>query len=99
LPDSGTGGLPGGVGLSTATSELKRLLELDQDERKDPLLEKLKAVAEKGRAGAVVTSLQIAPDMSNVTVESALWIRVGGKWAPFGSRTATARPAWPAPRV
>jgi hypothetical protein len=73
-------------------SELKRLLELDQGDRKDPLLEKLNAVAAKGRAGAVVTGLQIAPDMSNVTVESALWIRVGDKWAPFGSRTATVRP-------
>jgi hypothetical protein len=36
--------------------------------------------------------LQIAPDMSNVTVESALWIRIGDRWAPFGSRTATVRP-------
>jgi hypothetical protein len=92
LPDTGTGGLPGGVGLGTAMSELKRLLDLDQGERTDPLLEKLKAVAEKGRAGAVVTRLQIAPDMSNVTVESALWIRIGDRWAPFGSRTATVRP-------
>jgi hypothetical protein len=92
LPDTGTGGLPGGVGLSTAMSELKRLLDLDQGERKDPLLEKLKAVADKGRAGAVVTRLQIAPDMSHVTVESALWIRIGNQWAQFGSRTATVRP-------
>ena len=92
LPDSGTGGLPGGVGLSTAMSELKRLLDLDQGEPKDPLLDKLKTVAEKGRAGAVVTRLQIAPDMSNVTVESALWIRNGDRWAPFGSRTAIVRP-------
>jgi hypothetical protein len=92
LPDTGTGGLPGGVGLSTAMSELKRLLDLDQGERTDPLLEKLKAVAENGRAGAVVTRLQIAPDMSNVTVESALWIHVGDRWSPFGSRTATVRP-------
>jgi hypothetical protein len=92
LPDTGTGGLPGGVGLTTAMSELKRLLDLDQGEPKDPLLDKLKTVADKGRAGAVVTRLQIAPDMSNVTVESALWIRSGDKWAQFGSRTATVRP-------
>ena len=92
LPDTGTGGLPGGVGLSTAMSELKRLLDLDQGEQTDPLLEKLKAVADRGRAGAVVTRLQIAPDMSNVTVESTLWIRSGDRWAPFGSRAATVRP-------
>ncbi len=92
LPDSGSGGLPGGVGLSTAMSELKRLLDPDQGERTDPLLEKLKAIADRGRAGAVVTRLQIAPDMSDVTVESALWIRNGDRWAQFGSRTATVRP-------
>ena len=92
LPDTGTGGLPGGVGLSTAMSELKRLLDPDQGERTDPLLEKLKGVANRGRAGAVVTRLQIAEDMSNVTVETALWIRNGDRWAPFGSRTATVRP-------
>jgi hypothetical protein len=92
LPDTGTGGLPGGVGLGTAMSELKRLLDLDQGEKTDPLLEKLKAVATKGRAGAFVTRLQIAPDMSNVTVESTLWIRLGDRWAPFGSRAATVRP-------
>jgi hypothetical protein len=92
LPDTGTGGLPGGVGLGAAMSELKRLLDLDQGERTDPLLEKLKAVAGKGRAGAVVTRLQIAADMSSVTVESALWIRIVDRWAPFGTRTATVRP-------
>lgn len=92
LPDTGTGGLPGGVGLSTAMSELKRLLDLDQGERTDPVLEKLKAVADRGRAGAVVTRLQIQPDMSSVTVESTLWIRTGLRWVPFGSRAATVRP-------
>ncbi len=92
LPDSGTGGLPGGVGLSTAMSELKRLLDPDQGQQADPLLQKLKAVADRGRAGAVVTRLQIAPDMSNVSVESTLWVRSGDRWMPFGSRAATVRP-------
>ena len=85
-------GLPGGVGLSTAMSEIKRLLDPDQGEQADPLLEKLKAIAGRGRAGAVVTKLQIAPDMSNVTVESTLWVRAGERWMPFGSRAATVRP-------
>ena len=92
LPDAGTGGLPGGAGLSTAMSELKRLLDPDQGEQADPLLEKLKTIAGRGRAGAVVTKLQIAPDMSNVTVESTLWVRAGDRWMPFGSRAATVRP-------
>ncbi len=92
LPDSGTGGLPGGVGLSTVMSDIKRLLDPDQAEQADPLLEKLKAIAARGRAGAVVTRLQIAQDMSNVTVESTLWVRAGDRWFPFGSRAATVRP-------
>ncbi len=92
LPDSGAGGLPAGAGLSTAISELKRLLDPDQGQQADPLLEKLKAIAGRGRAGAVVTKLQIAPDMSNVTVETTLWIRSGDRWFPFGSRAATVRP-------
>ncbi len=92
LPDTGTGGLAGGAGLSTAMSEIKRLLDPDQGEQADPLLAKLKAIAARGRAGAVVTKLQIAPDMSNVTVESTLWVRAGERWMPFGSRAATVRP-------
>ena len=92
LPDSGTGGLPAGAGMATAMSELKRMLDLDQGQRQDPLVEKLKTVASKGRAGAVVTRLQIAADMSNVTVETALWIRIGSQWAQFGSRNASVRP-------
>jgi hypothetical protein len=92
LPDAGTGGLPAGAGLSSAMSEIKRLLDPDQGEQTDPLLAKLKAIAGRGRAGAVVTKLQIAPDMSNVTVESTLWVRAGERWMPFGSRAATVRP-------
>ena len=92
LPDSGTGGLPAGAGLSTAMSQIKRLLDLDQGEQTDPLLEKLKAIAGRGRAGAVVTRLDIAQDMSNVTVETTLWVRAGDRWMAFGSRAATVRP-------
>jgi hypothetical protein len=92
LPDSGAGGLPAGVGLSTVMSEFKRLLDPDQGGQNDPLLQKLKAVADRGRAGAVVTRLEIAPDMSDVKVETILWIRAGDRWQPYGSRTATVRP-------
>jgi len=41
-----------------------------------------------------VTRLEIQPDLDGVTVESTLWICAGPKrWIPFGSRTATVRPA------
>jgi hypothetical protein len=92
IPDSGAGQLTNGVGLSTALSELKRLLDPDQAPAADPLTEKLKAVAARGRSGAQVTRLEIQPDLSSVTVESTLWVRNGERWLPFGSRTATVRP-------
>jgi hypothetical protein len=94
IPDAGAGAAQplGAVGLTTAVSELKRLLDLDQD-RTDPLVEKLKAIAAKGRIGAVVTRLDIQPDLSRVTVECTLWVRTAPeRWVPFGSRSATVKP-------
>ncbi len=94
VPDTGAGQLMGGLGLSTAISELKRLLDPDDARRPDPLVEKLTAIEVRGRKGAVVTRLEIQPDLDGVTVESTLWICIGPKrWVPFGSRTATVRPA------
>jgi hypothetical protein len=92
IPDAGAGQLTSVMGLSTAVSELKRLLDPDQGQRTDPLAEKLKAVAARGRVGAQVTRLEIQPDLSGVTVESTLWVRGGERWISFGSRTATVRP-------
>jgi len=92
IPDPGAGQPMGGLGLSSAISELKRLLDPDQGQRVDPLTEKLNAVAARGRVGAVVTRLEIQPLLSGVIVESALWVRIGGRWTPFGSRAATVRP-------
>ena len=42
LPDSGAGQPAGGHGLSTAVSELKRLLDLDPGPKVDPLADKLR---------------------------------------------------------
>jgi hypothetical protein len=92
MPDAGTGQPLGTMGLSTAISELKRLLDLDPGPKADPLTDKLNAVGSRGRVGAVVTRLEIQPDMSAVTVESALWVREGPRWLVFGSRNAVVRP-------
>jgi hypothetical protein len=92
IPEPAAGQPMGGLGLSSALSELKRLLDPDQGQRVDPLTEKLNAVAARGRIGAVVTRLEIQPDMSAVVVESSLWVRNADRWAPFGSRAATVRP-------
>ena len=92
VPDPGAGQPLGAMGLSTAVSELKRLLDLDPGPQTDPLTDKLKTVGARGRIGAAVTRLEIQPDMSNVTVESTLWVREGQQWLLFGSRNATVRP-------
>jgi hypothetical protein len=92
FPDAGAGQPLASMGLSTAVSELQRLLGLDQAAQADPLTGKLDAIAARGRIGAVVTRLEIEPDMSAVTVESALWVRGGERWSVCGSRSATVRP-------
>jgi hypothetical protein len=94
LPDVGAGAAQplGAVGLTTAVSELKRLLDLDQN-RTDPLVEKLKVIAARGRVGALVTKLEIVPDLSLVTVECTLWVRnAAERWVPLGSRSAAVKP-------
>jgi hypothetical protein len=94
VSDTGAGQLMGGLGLSAAISELKRLLDPDDARRTDPLVEKLGAVEARGRKGAAVTRLEIQPDLDGVTVECTLWICLGPRrWVPVGSRTATVRPA------
>ena len=57
-----------------------------------PLTEKLNAVAARGRIGAVVTRLEIQPDMSTSSSNPASGSEtvIGG--SPFGSRAATVRP-------
>ena len=92
FPDPGAGQPVSAMGLSTAISELKRLLDIDSGPQTDPLLDKLKSIGARGRSGATVTRLAIQPDMSSVTVESALWVRDGARWFLFGTRNATVRP-------
>jgi hypothetical protein len=93
MPDAGGGQDMSAVGLSSALSEIKKLLDPDGGRQADPLEEKLGAIAARGRVGAVVTRLEIQPDMSAVTVEATLWVRgPGERWAPFGFRRATVRP-------
>ena len=58
----------------------------------DPLPARLQSVAARGRAGAMVTRLEISPDFEGVTVESALYIRTpGGAWTRGPWRAGTLR--------
>lgn len=88
LPD-GEGAAP--ADAMNAFGALKGLLEGEQPT--DPLPGKLRAIADRGRIGATVTALEIAPDMATVKVESTLWVRVGPeRWAPALARPAVVRP-------
>jgi len=93
LPDSKLDQAPalGGLDATSALGEIARLLDPDAAAA-DPLPSALEKIAARGRAGAAVTRLEIAPDMSHVSVESTLWIRGPRGWVAWGSRNATIRP-------
>jgi hypothetical protein len=76
-------------GALSALSDLTRLLE---DRASDPLAESLGKIAARGRIGALVTQLEISPDLTLVRVNSTLWVRRADRWFPAGSRTAAVRP-------
>jgi len=58
----------------------------------DPVPGKLREVAARGRVGAIVTRLDMAPDAGSVTVESALYVRgANGQWTRAAWRSGTLR--------
>ncbi len=92
LPDP-TDGQPLGAKLdpSTILNDIGRLLD-STGGAVDPLVPALERTAAQGGTGAVVTALQIAPDLSRVAVEVALWVRGPRGWVVYGSRNAVVRP-------
>jgi hypothetical protein len=79
-------------GLGNLTSLVRELT--GEAPPPDPLPPKLRALAERGRVGAVVTKLEIAPDLASVTVEAEMWVNVGPgpeAWRAAGKRSATVR--------
>lgn len=59
----------------------------------DPLAPKLAALAGQGRVGALLTALEIAPDLSAVQVTTTVLARLGPeRWEPIATRVATVRP-------
>ncbi len=92
FPENADGQAPAGLGLTSALSEIKRLLDLDPTPAEDPLVKQFRAIEAAGGAGAVVTRLEIAPTLDSATVESTLWVRQAReRWVPAGSRTSTVR--------
>ena len=82
---------PAGAAMEAVTSTLKDFLG---EAKVDPLPAKFADLARQGRGGAVVTTLEMAPDMASVTVTASLWVRPGGErpWARVDTRSATVRP-------
>ena len=80
------------AGAADALGALKGLL--GEEPAEDPLAAITRKVADRGRIGLVVTALTMAPDFSEVKVESTLWVRSGpgaNPWRQADSRPATVR--------
>jgi hypothetical protein len=59
--------------------------------RVDPLPDRLRSVADRGRVGMMVTRIEIAADFGSVAAESTLYYRGQGGWDRAAWRPATVR--------
>jgi len=89
-------GTPGqAAALDAAGSAIQQLQSLLSDDRtpSDPLADRLREIASRGRAGALVTRLEISPDLSAVRVEAVLLARDRqARWMPVVTRSNSVRP-------
>ncbi len=92
IPDPGAGArLDAQIDLNAALGQIARLFDPNAAAA-DPLAPALAKIGREGGVGAVVTSLDIAPDLSRVGVNVALWIRGPRGWTEYGSRNSVVRP-------
>jgi hypothetical protein len=90
LPEPAAGEAPpAAASLNAALGTLKELLG---EAPVDPLPGKLRELAGQGRAGVIVTRLELSPDFSTAAVETSLWARAGDRWVPAIIRSTTVRP-------
>ncbi len=90
LPEPGGGGVNvAGAADAVLSDTIKEMLGFAAG---DPMLPKLRVVASRGRVGAMVTRLDLAPDMESVTVRSSLYVMgPGGYWSEAVFRSGTIR--------
>ncbi len=90
LPEDALKGGQAQLDASTVTGLLGSVLGGGGAGVDDGLTTRLRSVAARGRVGAVLTSLEIAPDLSGVQIESVLLVRVGAEdWRPAVRRAST----------
>ena len=93
MPEPAPGEPPQAAAVITSAVEAIKGI-LDEAPAVDPLAARLRDLGAKGRTGAVVTALEMAPDFASVAVRVTVWVRVGGpdRWVAASVRTGTARP-------
>lgn len=85
----GANGQP--VDLKAGLDVLKSLL--GGGDGVDPLVTTLKGLADQGRAGAIVTELDMAPDLSRIEVRTTMYVRSpDGPWVPVLTKSGGGRP-------
>jgi hypothetical protein len=81
------------IAPDAALAGVALLKDLLGDRPTDPLRPRLAEVAARGRVGALVSRLDVDPELSWVSVELSLWVHQGGdQWVKAGSRSARVRP-------
>lgn len=75
-----------------ARSLIAGLIDDPATAKLDPLADQMRIVERQGQAGVIVTELEIASDLSGVTVVATLWVRESpGRWVPRLRRPARCR--------
>ncbi len=83
LPESANGGGIDGAALGKIMNNL-----LNDGPAEDPLSEKGREIAARGRVGMLVTRLDTAEDLSGVSVNITLYARISAdRWEPAASRS------------
>jgi len=86
------------AGLTNALAQIRQLLDQNAPPPQDPLVKEFRRIEAAGGAGAVVSQLEISPQLDSATAESVLWVRQAHEnWIPVGHRVSTVRAADVAP--
>ncbi len=79
--------------LQAALGSIGNLTSLLSGEApRDPWPDRLREIEGRGKIGAILTTLRMAPDFSQVSVDVTLWLKLGpNRWVPSGTRSGVVR--------